>query len=79
MLALGCFIFTLTQRTLSTHVRTVRRKAVRVEGTMELSDGSAVRLDIPTLISVPERALFLLSGAIVSFAASLLVFRLLNP
>ena len=78
LLAFGCFIFTLTQRTLSTQVRTVRRKAVRVEGTMELSDGSAVRLDIPTLIAVPERALFLLSGAIVTFAVSLLAFRLLN-
>ena len=45
---------------------------------MELSDGSAVRLDIPALIAVPERALLLLSGAIVTFAASLLAFRLLN-
>ncbi len=78
LLAFGCLIFTLAQRTLSTQVRTVRRKAVRVEGTMELSDGSAVRLDIPTLIAVPERALLLLSGAIVTFAASLLAFRLLN-
>ncbi|MCH8831416.1 MAG: hypothetical protein IID00_01555 [Chloroflexi bacterium] len=78
LLAFGCLIFTLAQRTLSTQVRTVRRKAVRVEGTMELSDGSAVRLDIPALIAVPERALLLLSGAIVTFAASLLAFRLLN-
>ena len=78
LLAFGCLIFTLTQRTLSTQVRTVRRKAVRVEGTMEMSDGSAVQLDIPALIAVPERALLLLSGAIVTFAASLLAFRLLN-
>lgn len=76
LLALGCFILTLAQRTLSTQVRTVRRKALRVEGTMELADGSLVGLDSHQMISAPERALALLSVAIVTLAGSLLAFRL---
>lgn len=78
LLALGCFILTLTQRTLSTHVRTIRRKAIRIEGTMELADGSMVNLDSSQMISVSERALVLLSLTVVILAASLLAFRLLS-
>ena len=76
LLALGCFVLTFAQRVLSTEVRTIRRKAVRVQGTMELSDGELVNLDSSRLICVPERALMLLSLAVVVLAASLLTFRL---
>jgi hypothetical protein len=71
-------MLTLAQRALSTQVRTIRRKTLRVEGTMELANGSLVNLDSSRLIAGPERALVLLSGAVVALAGSPLAFRLLN-
>ena len=76
LLAVGCFLLTLVQRTLSTPVRTIRRKALRVEGYIELANGEGLNLDSASIISVPERALVLLAAAIVALAAGLLVFRL---
>ena len=78
LLAFGCFTLSLAQRTLSTPVRTIRRKALRVEGAMEMTDGSVVRLDSTGLIAVPERALGLLTLTIVVVASGLLAFRLLD-
>ncbi len=76
LLALGCFFLTLAQRTLSTPVRTIRRKALSVEGYIELASGERLNLDSERIISVPERALVLLGAAIVVLAAGLLTFRL---
>ena len=76
LLAVGCFFLTLVQRTLSTPVRTIRRKALSVKGQIELADGKQLNLDRDSIISVPERALVLLGAAIVVLAAGLLVFRL---
>ena len=44
LVAVGCFFLTLAQRRLSTPVRTIRRKALRVEGNIDLANGE--RLDI---------------------------------
>jgi hypothetical protein len=79
LLAAGCFFLTLVQRTLSTPVRTIRRKAISVEGYIELANGERLNLDSESIISVPERALVLLGAAIVVLAAGLLVFRLQTP
>ena len=76
LLALGCFLLSLAQRTLSTQVRTIRRNALSIEGSMQMADGSKVILDSSGMISVPEKALMLLSLTIVVFAGSLLAFRL---
>ena len=76
LLALGCFLLSLAQRTLSTQVRTIRRKTLSVEGSMQMTDGSKVILDSSGMISVPEKALMLLSLTIVVFAGSILAFRL---
>ena len=76
LLAVGCFFLTLVQRTLSTPVRTIRRKALSVEGFIELANGERLNLDRETIISVPERALVFLVAAIVVLAAALLTFRL---
>ncbi|MCH7737474.1 MAG: hypothetical protein IH872_08755 [Chloroflexi bacterium] len=76
LLAVGCFFLTLAQRTLSTPVRTIRRRALSVEGEIELDNGERLILDSESIISVPERALLLLGAAIVVLAASLLTFRL---
>ena len=76
LLACGCFTLSLAQRTLSTQVRAVRRKAISVEGTMEMADGSVIALDSSRMITSPERALRLLSLTVVVFAVSLLALRL---
>ena len=76
IVAVGCFFLTLAQRTLSTPVRTVRRKAVSVEGHIDLVDGERIELDSERIIEVPERALALLGVAIVVLAAGLLTYRL---
>ena len=76
LLAVGCFLLTLTQRTLSTPVRSIRRRAIRVEGEIELANGERLTLDRESIIAVPERALLLLGAAMVVLAAGLLAFRL---
>ena len=76
LLAVGCFFLTLAQRTLSTPVRTIRRKAIRVEGHIDLDNGERLELDSEKIILAPERALLLLGAAIVVLAAGLLTFRL---
>ena len=76
LLAVACFTFSLAQRTLSTQVRNVRRRTLSVAGTMEMTDGTVVKLDSSSLILAAERALLLLSLTIVVFAGSLLAYRL---
>ena len=76
LVAVGCFFLTLAQRTLSTPVRTIRRKALNVEGHIDLANGERLELDSEKIILVPERALLFLGAAIVVLAAGLLTFRL---
>jgi len=74
--AVACFLVTLVQRTLSTPVRTIRRKTLRVEGFIEQTNGERIILDSKSIIAAPERALFLLAISSVILASGLLVFRL---
>ena len=76
VVALACFLVTLVQRTLSTPVRTVRRRAVRVEGFIELTNGERIILDSKILIAASERALLLLAVTFVVLSIGLLIFRL---
>ena len=74
--AVACFLVTLVQRTLSTPVRTIRRKTLRVEGFIEQTNGERTILNSKSIIAAPERALFLLAISSVILASGLLVFRL---
>ncbi len=76
LLALGCFALSLAQRSLSTPVRTIRRKARTAAARLEMADGSVIRLDADGLVRAPERALRVLSMAVVVLAAALLVERM---
>jgi hypothetical protein len=69
-------LLSLAQRTLSNHVRFVRRRVAAVDGTLELRDGSRERLDADGLIAAEERGLRLLAAASVVLAAALVAFRL---
>ena len=76
LMAVGCFALSLAQRTLSTQVRNIRRKTLRIEGTIRMADGGTARLDTSEMLQVPEQALRLLSLTTVVFAVSVLTSRL---
>ncbi len=69
-------LLSLAQRTLSNHVRFVRRRVTTVDGELELEDGSRERLDADSLIAAEERGLRLLAAASVVLAAALVAFRI---
>jgi hypothetical protein len=66
----------LAQRRLSTLVRSVRRRAASVEGSISYRDGDAETISAETLTRVPEAALRALTIAVVALAAALLALRL---
>jgi hypothetical protein len=69
-------LLSLAQRTLSNHVRYVRRRVQAVSGELELRDGSRESLDADRLILAEERGLRLLAAAVVVLAAALVAFRI---
>lgn len=77
LVAAGCLLLSLAQRRLSTPVRWLRRRAVRVEGRVALRDGTEVPLDEAALRRAPEGALRALALAVPALAAGLVLARLL--
>ena len=63
------------QRSLSTQVRAVRRRAVAVTGTVAHRDGTTTRITDQSLIAAPERALRSTALATVLLAAALVIYR----
>jgi hypothetical protein len=72
----ACFALSLAQRALSTPARALRRRAVRVRGSIELGDGNALPIDGTYLRSAPEGALKALSVALPLLALGLVTLRL---
>lgn len=66
----------LAQRHLSTQVRTVRRRASAVSGTISYRDRLEEPIEAETLIRAPEAALRALTVAVPALAAALLAVRL---
>jgi hypothetical protein len=66
----------LAQRRLSTVVRTVRRRAESVTGSVAYRDGATESISAETLTRAPETALRALTVGVVALAAALLVLRL---
>ena len=66
----------LAQRSLSTQVRTVRRRVAQVTGTLRYRDGQEDTLDGDALTRAPEAALRALSLAMVALALALVSLRL---
>ena len=63
------------QRVLSTPVRMVRRRVRAVSGRIELVDGAELPVTRETIAGAPERALRLLSAAMVALAVALVLVR----
>jgi len=68
--------FSLAQRVLSTPVRDARRQTLSVTGTITRRNGSTEALTAETVTAPLERALKLLTAAIVLLALSLVAYRL---
>lgn len=64
------------QRRLSTPARTLRRRSVRVQGSVTLASGAVISLDQPALLAPLEGALRAMSWAVALLAAGLAVARL---
>jgi ABC-type branched-subunit amino acid transport system permease subunit len=76
LVAAACLAFSWAQRTLSTPVRRLRRRAATVDGRVVLDDGSVERIDEASLRAVPESALRALALALSLLAVGLAVARL---
>ena len=76
MVAGGCLAMSLAQRTLSKHVRALRRKARGASGRVEFQEGRVESITIPYLLAVPESALRLMGLAVPLLALGWLVARL---
>jgi hypothetical protein len=74
--AVFAVLLSLAQRTLSNHVRYVRRRVIAVRGELELTDASREPLDARRLTAPAETGLRLLSLATVVLAATLVAFRI---
>ena len=74
--AAGATLLSLAQRALSTQVRTVRRRARSVTGTIELRDGTRAEVTRDSLTAAPELALRFLTAAVVALALALVLARL---
>jgi hypothetical protein len=74
--AAAATLMSLAQRTLSTRVRTIRRKTRSVSGTIDHADGTSEPVTAASLASAPDVALRLLSAAMALFAVALVLARL---
>ncbi len=72
----GAFALSSAQRRLSTPARNIRRRAVRVEGSITFGDGRIVPITADGLLRPLELALRASSWAIVLLAAAMAVARL---
>ncbi len=73
--AAAAFVLSLAQRTLSSRVRTVRRRVLDIEGTITYADGTSEEIDRPWALAADERALILLAAAAVAVSFAVLLAR----
>jgi hypothetical protein len=74
--AAAALALSAAQRRLSTPARTLRRKTVRVEGSLTLADGQVTAVDQGLLLAPLERSLRAMSWGVVLLAAALAIARM---
>ncbi len=74
--AIGAFALSAAQRRLSTPARNIRRRAVRIQGSITFGDGRVEPITADGLLTPLEQALRAASWAIVLLAAALAVAKL---
>jgi len=73
--AVFAFALSLAQRILSTQVREMRRRVKNVRGTLERIDGTSAEVTAEMIMGPAERALRVLSVAVVALAAASVMMR----
>jgi hypothetical protein len=73
--AIAAFFLSWAQRSLSSKARELRRRVVRIDGTMTHIDGSVSALDVATLLRPLEVALHALAWGMVALAVAMTLFR----
>lgn len=73
--ALAAIALSLAQRTLSSRVRAIRRRARRIEGRITYADGGREEIDRRWALAADERALMLMAAAIASISVAALLAR----
>jgi hypothetical protein len=74
--AMAALAMSAAQRRLSTPARTLRRRSVRVEGSVTLADGQVTAVDQQALLAPLEGALRAMSWSLVLLAAAFALARL---
>ena len=74
--AVAALALSAAQRRLSTPARTIRRRAVRIDGTMTLADGTPIPIGPDLILNPLEGALRAMSWGLVLLAAALAIARL---
>jgi len=73
--ALAAFALSLAQRSLSSRVRAIRRRALDITGVITYADGTSEEIDRPWALAADERALMLLAAAMIALSAAALLAR----
>jgi hypothetical protein len=73
--ALAAFALSLAQRSLSSRVRAIRRRALDITGVVTYADGTSERIDRGWALAADERALLMLAAAMVALSAAALLAR----
>ena len=73
--AAAAFALSLAQRTLSSRVRAIRRRAQSIEGRITYADGTTEAIDRRWALAADERALTLMAAAVVAVSVAALLAR----
>ena len=73
--AAAAFALSLAQRTLSSRVRAIRRRAQSIEGRITYADGTTEAIDRRWALAADERALALMAAAVVAVSVAVLLAR----
>ncbi len=73
--AAAAFALSLAQRTLSSRVRAIRRRAQSIEGRITYADGTIEAIDRRWALAADERALALMAAAVVAVSVAVLLAR----
>ena len=71
--ALAAFALSLAQRSLSSRVRAIRRRALDITGVITYADGTSEEIDRHWALAADERALMLLAAAMVTVSVAALL------
>ncbi|MDP2673633.1 MAG: hypothetical protein Q8Q00_01855 [Dehalococcoidia bacterium] len=73
--ALAAFALSLAQRSLSSRVRAIRRRALDITGVVTYADGTSEEIDRRWALAADERALMMLAAGVTAVSVAVLLAR----